>query len=45
MPQKSGLKTKRIETGEPLFLSEGKPLEPADNSAAGSLFEVGPERE
>jgi hypothetical protein len=44
MPLRSGLKTKRIEAGEPLFISEGKRPEPADNSAAGSFFEVGLER-
>ena len=44
MPRKSGLKRKKIEAGEPLFILEGKSSEPADNSAAGSFFEVGPER-
>ena len=44
MPRKGGLKTKKIEAGEPLFISEGKRPEPADNSAAGSFFEVGLER-
>ena len=44
MPRKSGLKRKKIEAGDPPFIPEGKPPEPADNSAAGSLFEVRPER-
>ena len=38
MPRKIGLKTKRIEAGEPPFIPEGKPPEPADNSAAGSFL-------
>jgi hypothetical protein len=38
MRRKSGLKTKRIEAGEPRFLPEGKPAEPADYSTAGSFL-------
>src|SRR6516162_6907914 len=38
MPPRSGLKRKRIEAGEPLFILEGKSPEPADNSAAGSFL-------
>jgi hypothetical protein len=41
MPLKSGLKTKRIEAGKPLFISEGKPPEPADSSTAGSFLKWG----
>jgi len=41
MPRKSGLKTKRIEAGEPRFIPEGKPAEPADCSAAGSFLKMG----
>jgi hypothetical protein len=44
MPPRSGLKRKKIEAGDPPFILEGKSPEPADNSAAGSFFEGGPER-
>jgi hypothetical protein len=41
MPRKSGLKRKKIEAGDPPFIPEGKPPEPADNSAAGSFLKCG----
>jgi hypothetical protein len=44
MSRKIGLKTKRIKAGARPFISKGKPQNLPDNSAAGSLFEVGPER-
>jgi hypothetical protein len=41
MPRKRALKRKKIEAGEPPFIPEGEPPEPADNSAAGSFFKCG----